>query len=88
MVLEAAGRGLDAGPLLSRLGLDAQTLASPERRVPFSALFSVWADCMRALRDPGLPLAAASRIRLADYTALGFAITAASSVRATSLRRR
>jgi AraC-like DNA-binding protein len=82
MVLEAAERGLDAGPLLSRLGLDAQTLASPERRVPFAALFSVWADCMRALRDPGLPIAAAQRIRLEDYTALGFALTAASSVRA------
>jgi AraC-like DNA-binding protein len=82
MVHEAAARGLAPGPLLERLGLDAASAADPERRVPFAALFAVWAECMRALRDPALPLAAAQRIRLEEYTALGFAATSASSVRA------
>jgi AraC-like DNA-binding protein len=82
MVQEAAARGLAPGPLLARLGLDAASAADPERRVPFTALFEVWAECMRALRDPALPLAAAQRIRLENYTALGFAVTSASSVRA------
>ncbi|MES1206247.1 MAG: AraC family transcriptional regulator [Pseudomonadota bacterium] len=81
IVQEAASRGLAPGPLLGRLGLDASSARDPERRVPFGALFSVWADCMRALRDPGLPLAAAQRIRLEDYTVLGFAITSAPDFR-------
>jgi AraC-like DNA-binding protein len=82
MVAEAAARGLPAGPLLARLGLDAASARDTERRVPFEALFSVWADCMRALRDPGLPLAAAQRIRLEEYTVLGFATTTAPTFRA------
>jgi AraC-like DNA-binding protein len=82
MVFEAAARGLPPGPLLDRLGLDAASARDPERRVPFSALFTVWAECMAALRDPGLPIAAAQRVRLEQYTVLGFATTAAPTFRA------
>ncbi len=82
MVLEAAARGLSPEPLLERLGLDASSARDPERRVPFGALFSVWEECMRRLRDPGLPIAAARRIRLEEYTVLGFAATAAPTFRA------
>lgn len=83
MVLEATARGLPADQLLARLGLDAASARDPERRVPFASLFSVWADCMRALRDPFLPLAAAQRVRLEDYAVLGFATTSAPSFRAS-----
>jgi AraC-like DNA-binding protein len=82
MVFEAAARGMAPAPLLATLGLDATTARDPERRVTFGALFDVWAECMRALRDPGLPLAAAQRIRLEEYTVLGFATTAAPTFRA------
>lgn len=82
MVLEAAARGLAAPDLLARLGLDPASASDPERRVSFAALFAVWADCMRALRDPGLPLAAAKRVRLEHYAVLGFATTSAPSFRA------
>ncbi len=73
MVLEAAARGMAPGPLLARLGLDETTAHDPERRVPFAALFDVWGACMRELRDPGLPIAAAQRIPLQQYTVLAFA---------------
>jgi AraC-like DNA-binding protein len=82
MVFEAAARGLSPALLLGRLGLDAASARDPERRVAFGALFGVWAECMRALRDPGLPIAAAQRIRLEEYTVLGFATTAAPTFRA------
>jgi AraC-like DNA-binding protein len=82
MVFEVAARGLSPAPLLDRLGLDASSARDPERRVPFGALFDVWAECMRVLRDPGLPIAAAQRIRLEEYTVLGFATTAAPTFRA------
>lgn len=81
MVLEAAARGMSPGDLLARLGLDPVSAQDPERKVSFAALFAVWADCMRKLRDPGLPIAAATRMRLSDYAVLGFATTAASSFR-------
>jgi AraC-like DNA-binding protein len=82
MVLEAAERGLPIDALLARLGLDQDSLRMPERRVAFADLFPVWADCMRAIRDPGLPLAAAQRLRLEDYAVVGFATTSASTFRA------
>jgi hypothetical protein len=82
MVFEAAARGLSPTPLLDRLGLDTSSARDPERKVPFGALFAVWAECMRTLRDPGLPIAAAQRIQLEQYTVLGFATTAASTFRA------
>lgn len=82
MVLEAAGRGLSATELLARLGLDPASARDPDRRVAFAQLFAVWADCMCALRDPALPLAAAKRIRLEDYAVLGFATTSAPTFRA------
>jgi AraC-like DNA-binding protein len=82
MVFEAAARGLSPAPLLDRLGLDASSARDPGRRVPFGALFDVWAECMRSLRDPGLPVAAAQRIQLEHYTVLGFAATTAPTFRA------
>jgi AraC-like DNA-binding protein len=82
MVLEAEKRGIEPSPLLARLGLDSATVFDAERRVSFAALFSVWADCMRAVRDPGLPIAAAKRVRLEDYAVLGFAATSAPNFRA------
>jgi AraC-like DNA-binding protein len=68
--------------LLEGLGLDASSARGPERRVPFESLFRVWSECMRALRDPGLPVAAAQRVRLEEYAVLGFAATAAPTFRA------
>jgi AraC-like DNA-binding protein len=82
MVFEVAARGIPPAPLLGRLGLDASSARDPERRVPFGALFDVWAECMRTLNDPALPIAAAQRIRLEDYTVLGFATTTAPTFRA------
>jgi AraC-like DNA-binding protein len=82
MVMEVATRGLAPEPLIARLGLEAGAVCDPERRVAFEALFAVWAECMRAVRDPGLPLAAAKRVRLEDYAVLGFATTSAPSFRA------
>jgi AraC-like DNA-binding protein len=81
MLLEAASRGLSIDAWLRRLGLDEASLTDPERRVPFPALFEVWAECMRSLGDPGLPLAAAQRVRLEDYAVLGFATTSAPTFR-------
>ena len=83
MVLEAARSGVDPAPLLARLGLDPATVSDPERRVSFAALFSVWADCMRAVSEPGLPIAAARRVSLEHYAVLGFATTSAPTFRAS-----
>lgn len=75
----AAARGLDARELYQRAGLAPQGgEATPHARVPGALYFEIWEEVMRALRDPALPIAFATTVRLEDYHLLGFlALTSA-----------
>jgi AraC-like DNA-binding protein len=52
-----------------------------EARVPFERQIELWEAAMRTLRDPGFPIAVASRLRPSDYSVIGFACMTRASLR-------
>ncbi len=77
----AAARGASRTALLAASGCSPADLASPERPVPVSAVFDTWAAAMRAVRDPGFPMAYAGAFSIESYPILGFAVLTAPSGR-------
>lgn len=77
----AASRGASWTALVAASGLSPAELASPERAVPASAVLDTWAAAMRALGDPGFPMAYASAFSIENYPILGFAVLTAPSGR-------
>jgi hypothetical protein len=67
VIAEAAGRGAHRQTLLSAAGLSGGGLANPEAAIPLRSVFAVWEAAMRALRDPGLPVAVAKRFSIERY---------------------
>ena len=82
VIAEVASRGIDVRPFFELIGLDPRSALDPERKVSAPALFELWGACMRATRDPGLPVKTASRLKLEDYQVLGFAAMTSPSTRA------
>jgi AraC-like DNA-binding protein len=77
----AVARGASRAALLLASGCSAADLASPERPVPVSAVFDTWAAAMRAVRDPGFPMAYGSAFSIESYPILGFAVLTAATGR-------
>jgi AraC-like DNA-binding protein len=77
----AVARGASRTALLAASGISPAELASPERPLPVSAVFATWAAAMRALGDPGFPMAYASAFAIESYPILGFAVLTAPTGR-------
>jgi AraC-like DNA-binding protein len=78
---EASRRGAQRQAMLSAAGLSGGELASPEAPIPLRSVLAVWEAAMRAVRDPGLPIAVAKRFSIEQYPVLGFAVMTAPTVR-------
>jgi AraC-like DNA-binding protein len=77
----AVARGASRTALVAASGVTSAELASPEQPVPVSAVIATWAAAMRALGDPGFPMAYASAFSIESYPILGFAVLTAASGR-------
>lgn len=76
-IVETASRaGLPRPQLLRGLGLAA--VADPtEIRIPIERVYALWAEAVRALGDPLLPLRIGRAMRLEDLQLMGFAVLTA-----------
>ena len=70
-------------PLSTFEGLDLPPPSAHgfETRIPFDRILEVWEVAIRALRDPGFPIAVASRVRPSDYSVVGFACMTRKNLR-------
>jgi len=75
---EAAGVGVET---LRRVELPPATAHGFETRIPYEKQLELWEVAMRALRDPGFPIAVAARLRPSDYSVVGFAWMTCANLR-------
>src|SRR5215510_2408135 len=74
----------DAGVPISALrqvDLPPPTAHFVETRIPFQRLLELWEVAMRVLREPGFPIAIASKVRPSDYSIAGFACMTRANLR-------
>ena len=74
LLAAAAGRaGVPPQSLYRQIGLSAEALAEEELFVDLEAYLGLWETVMRAVRDPGFPLAYARGIQFESYGVVGLA---------------
>ncbi len=76
----AEDAGVDPGAL-ARVELPAPGEEGLATSIPFERQLELWEVAMRALRDPGFPIAVASRLCPSDYSVIGFACMTRASLR-------
>jgi AraC-like DNA-binding protein len=75
-----AARGVEAGPLAARAGINASDLG-PDARVPRAALNRLWELAVEATGDPAFGLEASRFAAQTTFHALGYAVLASVTLR-------
>ena len=74
-------RGIDAGPLFARAGLEIRRLADPNARYAFDGMQRLWSLAVEATGDPDFGLEAAAGWHPTTWHALGYAWLASATLR-------
>jgi AraC-like DNA-binding protein len=72
LVHAAVARGAEPAALWSHIGLSGEKPPALDLHLPIRTLFSLWEQCMMALRDPSFPLQVGSSSRIEDLEVFGF----------------
>lgn len=73
--------GLDSGALFAEAGLDLAALDDPNARYPLRNTTRLWALAVQASGDPAFGLAVAGQVTQTTFHALGYALSASSTLR-------
>jgi AraC-like DNA-binding protein len=80
LLREAQRRGITAAELFALTGLQMEEFADFGRRVDAATLFGVWETLMRTLRDPGMPVRAATAAQADPRSAVSLLVEASATV--------
>lgn len=81
LVDEASRRGCSRDGLLRTLAVTEDELRSHDKRIDLARLLAAWEQAMRALDDPGLPIAVGKLASVERFDVLGYAIYTRPSFR-------
>ncbi|HSW14322.1 MAG TPA: AraC family transcriptional regulator [Solimonas sp.] len=73
--------GLDSAALFAEAGVDLAALDDPNARYPLEQTTRLWGLCVRASGDPAFGLLVASQVTPTTFHALGYALTASTTLR-------